>query len=106
MSVREGLHRKPLHLAAHFAGVNSTTVWTDPQSGSQIAFESFEHMPRTAERGLFDFFFLAEGLRLREHRGQIYDLDVVGRPDTFTILAALGAVTDRLRPNRSTNTHP
>ncbi len=40
--------------------------------------------------------FLAEGLRLREQGGEIYDLDVVGRPDTFTVLAALAAVTDRL----------
>jgi FMN-dependent oxidoreductase (nitrilotriacetate monooxygenase family) len=40
--------------------------------------------------------FLAEGLRLREQNGLIYDLDVVGRPDTFTVLAALAAVTDRL----------
>ncbi|HEX7823640.1 MAG TPA: NtaA/DmoA family FMN-dependent monooxygenase, partial [Mycobacterium sp.] len=46
--------------------------------------------------GKFDFMFLAEGLRLREQGGEIYDLDVVGRPDTFTILAALAAVTDRL----------
>lgn len=53
-------------------------------------------MPRPPSRGLFDFFFLAEGLRLREHRGKIHDLDVVGRPDTFTVLAALAAVTDRL----------
>jgi FMN-dependent oxidoreductase (nitrilotriacetate monooxygenase family) len=53
-------------------------------------------MACTAERACFDFFFLAEGLRLREQGGQIYDLDVVGRPDTFTILAALAAVTDRL----------
>src|ERR1700760_5095359 len=96
MSTREGKQRKPIHLAAHFPGVNSTTVWTDPESGSQVAFESFVHMARTAERGLFDFFFLAEGLRLREHRGRIHDLDVVGRPDTFTVLAALAAVTDRL----------
>ena len=104
MSVREGRQRKPIHLAAHFPGVNSTTVWTDPQSGSQIDFESFAHMARTAERGLFDFFFLAEGLRLREHRGQIYDLDVVGRPDTFTVLAALAAVTDRLGLTGTINT--
>src|SRR6201986_2184527 len=96
MSTREGKHRKPVHLAAHFPGVNSTTVWTDPESGSQIEFDSFAHMARTAERGLFDFFFLAEGLRLREHRGQIYDLDVVGRPGPFTVLAALAAVTDQL----------
>jgi FMN-dependent oxidoreductase (nitrilotriacetate monooxygenase family) len=53
-------------------------------------------MAETAERAKFDFFFLAEGLRLREQGGEIYDLDVVGRPDTFTVLAALAAVTDRL----------
>ena len=45
---------------------------------------------------MFDFLFLAEGLRLREPRGHIHDLDVVGRPDTFTVPAALAAVTDHL----------
>ncbi|MEV0042271.1 NtaA/DmoA family FMN-dependent monooxygenase [Nocardia rhamnosiphila] len=87
---------RQIHLAAHFPGVNNTTVWTDPESGSQIDFASFVHLARTAERGLFDFFFLAEGLRLREHRGRLHDLDVVGRPDTFTVLNALAGVTDRL----------
>ncbi|MFE0651773.1 NtaA/DmoA family FMN-dependent monooxygenase [Streptomyces sp. NPDC059534] len=88
--------RKQIHLAAHFPGVNSTTVWADPRSGSQIDFSSFEHLARTAERGLFDFFFLAEGLRLREHAGRVHDLDVVGRPESITVLNALAAVTDRL----------
>ncbi|MEV4410404.1 NtaA/DmoA family FMN-dependent monooxygenase [Catellatospora sp. NPDC049609] len=88
--------RRQIHLAAHFPGVNNTTVWSDPQAGSQIEFSSFAHLARTAERAKFDFFFLAEGLRLREQRGRLYDLDVVGRPDTFTVLAALAAVTDRL----------
>ncbi|WP_018566647.1 NtaA/DmoA family FMN-dependent monooxygenase [Streptomyces sp. PsTaAH-124] len=87
---------KQIHLAAHFPGVNNTTVWSDPAAGSHIDFSSFAHFARTAERAKFDFLFLAEGLRLREQGGQIYDLDVVGRPDTFTILAALAAVTDRL----------
>jgi FMN-dependent oxidoreductase (nitrilotriacetate monooxygenase family) len=87
---------KQVHLAAHFPGVNNTTVWSDPASGSQIDFSSFVHFAQTAERGKFDFLFLAEGLRLREQNGAIYDLDVVGRPDTFTVLSALGAVTDRL----------
>jgi FMN-dependent oxidoreductase (nitrilotriacetate monooxygenase family) len=96
MNTREGKHRKPIHLAAHFPGVNNTTVWSDPESGSQIEFDSFVHLARIAERGLFDFFFLAEGLRLREHRGRIHDLDVAGRPDTFTVLAALADVTERL----------
>ncbi|MCV7353817.1 NtaA/DmoA family FMN-dependent monooxygenase [Mycobacterium parmense] len=96
MSIRNDQHRKQIHLGAHFPGVNNTTVWSDPSAGSQIDFDSFVHLARTAERGLFDFFFLAEGLRLREHRGRIHDLDVVGRPDTFTVLAALAAVTERL----------
>jgi FMN-dependent oxidoreductase (nitrilotriacetate monooxygenase family) len=87
---------KQIHLAAHFPGVNNTTVWSDPRSGSQIEFSSFAHLARTAERAKFDFLFLAEGLRLREQNGRIYDLDVVGRPDTFTVLAALAAVTDHL----------
>src|ERR1700677_3074310 len=88
---------KQIHLAAHFPGVNNTTVWSDPAAGSHIEFDSFTRFAQTAERGKFDFMFLAEGLRLREQNGLIYDLDVVGRPDTFTVLAALAAVTDRLR---------
>jgi len=87
---------KQIHLAAHFPGVNNTTVWSDPASGSHIEFDSFVRFAQTAERGKFDFLFLAEGLRLREQNGEIYDLDVVGRPDTFTVLAALAAVTNHI----------
>jgi FMN-dependent oxidoreductase (nitrilotriacetate monooxygenase family) len=87
---------RQVHLAAHFPGVNNTTVWSDPASGSQIDFASFVHLARTAERGKFDFFFLAEGLRLREMKGRIHDLDVAGRPESLTVLAALAAVTTRL----------
>ncbi|MFC8453318.1 LLM class flavin-dependent oxidoreductase [Kitasatospora sp. NPDC057223] len=87
---------KQIHLAAHFPGVNNTTVWTDPQSRSQIEFSSFRQLAQTAERGRFDFFFLAEGLRLREVNGRIHDLDVVGRPESITVLNALAAVTSRL----------
>src|SRR3954468_14129875 len=87
---------KQIHLAVHFPGVNNTTVWSDPAAGSNIDFSSFVHLAQTAERAKFDFFFLAEGLRLREQNGEIYDLDVVGRPDTFAVLSALAAVTERL----------
>ncbi len=87
---------KQVILGAHFPGVNNHTVWSDPAAGSQIQFGSFAHLARTAEAGKFDFFFLAEGLRLREQRGRIHDLDVVGRPNTITVLAALAAVTDYL----------
>ncbi|RGE20767.1 NtaA/DmoA family FMN-dependent monooxygenase [Leucobacter sp. wl10] len=85
--------QRQVHLVAHFPGVNSTTVWSDPESGSQIDFSSFRHFAQTAERGLFDYIFLAEGLRLREHGGRIHDLDVAGRPATLAILAALASVT-------------
>ncbi|WP_375386669.1 NtaA/DmoA family FMN-dependent monooxygenase [uncultured Microbacterium sp.] len=88
--------KRRVHLAAHFPGVNSTTIWSDPRAGSQIDFASFEHFGRTAERGLFDFVFLAEGLRVREHAGRIHDLDVVGRPDSISVLAAVAAITERV----------
>lgn len=87
---------RQVHLAAHFPGVNNTTVWSDPASGSHIEFDSFAHLAQTAEAGLFDFFFLAEGLRLREHQGKIFDLDVVGRPNTTAVLSALAAVTKHI----------
>ncbi|NII40013.1 FMN-dependent oxidoreductase (nitrilotriacetate monooxygenase family) [Curtobacterium flaccumfaciens] len=90
------MSKRQVHLAAHFPGVNNTTVWSDDRAESQIAFSSFEHFARNAERGLFDFLFLAEGLRLREQKGRIHDLDVVGRPNTLTILAALAGVTDHI----------
>lgn len=88
--------RKQVHLAAQLPGIHNVTVWPDRRSRSQIAFDSFRHLAQTAERGRFDFFFLAEGLRLREHKGRLYDLDVVGRPENLTQLSALAAVTTRL----------
>ena len=50
---------KQVILGAHFPGVNNHTAWSDPAAGSQIEFSSFAHLARTAEAGLFDFFFLA-----------------------------------------------
>jgi FMN-dependent oxidoreductase (nitrilotriacetate monooxygenase family) len=100
---------KQVILGAHFPGVNNTTVWSDPRSGSQIEFGSFAHLARTAQAGKLDFLFLAEGLRLREQRGKIHDLDVVGRPHTMTVLAALAAVTEHLGlvgTNQSTYNEP
>jgi alkanesulfonate monooxygenase SsuD/methylene tetrahydromethanopterin reductase-like flavin-dependent oxidoreductase (luciferase family) len=85
-----------VHLGVFFQGVNHTTVWSDPDSGSQTDFETFRRVVQTAERGLFDAFFLGEGLRLREQNGRLHDLDVVGRPDAITQLAALAAVTERI----------
>ncbi|HTJ33811.1 MAG TPA: NtaA/DmoA family FMN-dependent monooxygenase [Dactylosporangium sp.] len=87
---------KQIILGHYLGGVNHQTVWSDPAAGSQIDFASFRHAAVTAERGRFDFFFLAEGLALRERQGQIFDQDVIGRPDAITVLAALAAVTEHL----------
>jgi FMN-dependent oxidoreductase (nitrilotriacetate monooxygenase family) len=87
---------KQIHLAVHFPGVNNTTVWSDPEAGSHIDFGSFERLARVAEQAKFDFFFLAEGLRMREHAGRLHELDVAGRPDGLAVLAALAGVTERL----------
>ncbi|WP_420919168.1 NtaA/DmoA family FMN-dependent monooxygenase [Streptomyces olivaceus] len=78
--------------------VRTSTVRTGPRSGSRSPsdFASFERLARTAERGLFDFLLLDEGLRLPEQRGRIRDPDVVGRPEPLTVLNALATVTDRL----------
>ena len=59
-----------LHLGVFFQGVNHWTIWTEPDSGSQIGSESYRQVAQTAERGLFDAFFLGEGLRLREINGR------------------------------------
>ena len=37
---------KQIHLAAHFPGVNNTTVWSDPAAGSHIEFDSSASSPR------------------------------------------------------------
>lgn len=79
-----------------FHGVNFTTIWHWPESGDQINFESFRRFAQTAERGKFAAFFVGEGLRLREHLGQLHDLDVVGRPDAQTVDAALASVTSQI----------
>ena len=82
-----------VHFGVFFQGVNHSTIWSDAASGSQIDFETFRRIIGTAERGLFDAFFLGEGLRLREQDGKILDLDIAGRPDAITQLAALAGIT-------------
>jgi FMN-dependent oxidoreductase (nitrilotriacetate monooxygenase family) len=85
-----------VHFGVFFQGVNHTTIWSDPASGSQIDFETFRHIITTAERGLFDAFFLGEGLRLREQDGKILELDIAGRPDAIAQLSALAGITEHI----------
>ncbi|MBW8763316.1 MAG: NtaA/DmoA family FMN-dependent monooxygenase [Microbacterium sp.] len=88
--------RKQIILAAYVGGVNEHTLWEHPDAGSQIDFSTFRHVAQTAERGRFDYFFLAEGLALRARAGRIFEHDIAGRPDTLPVLAALAAVTSHI----------
>jgi len=92
----EQISRPQLHLGVFFTGVGPQLIWTDPEAPSHTAFETFVEIAQALERGLFDAFFLGEGLRVRENRGKVFDLDVAGRPDAITQLAALAAVTRRI----------
>ncbi|MFE9249083.1 NtaA/DmoA family FMN-dependent monooxygenase [Streptomyces sp. NPDC007088] len=85
-----------LHLGVFYTGVGPQLVWSDPQAPSHTAVETFVEIARLLERGLFDAFFLGEGLRVRENRGKVFDLDAAGRPDAITQLSVLAAATERI----------
>ena len=85
-----------IHLGVFLTGVGPQLIWADPSAAAHTAIETFIEVAQLLERGLFDAFFLGEGLRVRENRGSIFDLDVAGRPDAITQLAALAAVTERI----------
>jgi alkanesulfonate monooxygenase SsuD/methylene tetrahydromethanopterin reductase-like flavin-dependent oxidoreductase (luciferase family) len=94
---RDSDERSPhVHLGVFFTGVGPQLIWADPSSASHHEIETFVEVAQLLERGLFDAFFLGEGLRVRENRGKVFDLDVSGRPDAITQLAALAAVTERV----------
>jgi FMN-dependent oxidoreductase (nitrilotriacetate monooxygenase family) len=85
-----------VHLGVFYTGVGPQLIWSHPTVGPHVAIETFTGIVQLLERGLFDAFFLGEGLRVRENRGQIYDLDVAGRPDAITQLSALAGATERI----------
>jgi len=84
-----------LHFGVFYPAIGSV-VWDSPRAGSQTSFESYAAIARTAERGLFDAFFVGDGQRVREHLDGFNTHDVSGRPDGLTVLSALAAVTSRI----------
>ncbi len=97
---------KQIHLAAHFPGVNNTTVWSDPGLGQphRVRFVRALRADRRARQVRLPV-PRRRACACASRAGEIYDLDVVGRPDTFTVLAALAAVTERLGPDRHHQLH-
>ncbi|MBM9469276.1 NtaA/DmoA family FMN-dependent monooxygenase [Nakamurella leprariae] len=85
-----------VHLGVFYTGVGPQTIWSDPTAAEQMDISTFADLARLLERGLFDAFFLGEGLRVRENRGRVHALDVAGRPDAITVLSALAGATERI----------
>src|SRR6058998_4174603 len=80
---------KQIHLAAHFPGVNNTTVWSDPAAGSHIEFDSFRQFAQTAgdsDEGR-DFAAASADAIFSRHStleaGQAFYSDVKGRLPRF-----------------------
>lgn len=87
---------RTVHLGAFYPNDHHHTLWGHPQAGSQIEFGAFEQFARSAERGLFDFVFLAEANWLQEHRDRVIEHAILDKPDSLTLLAALAAETSRI----------
>ncbi|MEV4599914.1 LLM class flavin-dependent oxidoreductase [Amycolatopsis sp. NPDC049253] len=85
-----------LHLGVFYTGVGPQFLWDDPGNAPHTEIETYVAVARTLERGLFDAFFLGEGLRVRENRGRVHSLDVAGRPDAITQLSALAGATGHI----------
>ncbi|MCW2603144.1 MAG: F420-dependent methylene-tetrahydromethanopterin reductase [Pseudonocardiales bacterium] len=89
-------HDAHVHLGVFYSGVGPQVIWTDPSAAPQMPRETFINVAQLLERGLFDAFFLGEGLRVRESKGRAFDLDVAGRPDAITQLSMLAGATQRI----------
>ncbi|MHA6742432.1 LLM class flavin-dependent oxidoreductase [Rhodococcus erythropolis] len=86
---------KKMHLAVFAQGVGvAQSVWRSPRT-NPLTMHSFDHwssVARTAERGLFDAFFIADALNL----SPAIATDSTDRPDPIAVLSALSVVTERI----------
>jgi alkanesulfonate monooxygenase SsuD/methylene tetrahydromethanopterin reductase-like flavin-dependent oxidoreductase (luciferase family) len=88
--------RRRVHLGAFYPNDHHHTLWGHPDAGSQIDYSAFRHFTTSAERGIFDFVFLAEANWLQEHRGAVVEHAILDKPDSLTTLAALAAETTNI----------
>jgi len=98
-----------LHFGVFFQGVktNHWTIWSDRASGSQIDRPQYRRVGPGAERGLFDAFFLGEGLGCaRWDGGKVHDMGHRRQGLTRSRSSPDGAVTEKDRPGSSTFNQP
>ena len=85
-----------VHLGSFYPNDHHHTLLGHPDAGSPIEFAAFAEFAAGAERGKFDFVFLAEANWLQEHRGAVVEHAILDKPDSLTTLAALAAETSRI----------
>ena len=86
---------RQMHLAVFAQGVGvGQSVWrsrrTDPANMHTL--DHWAAVARSAERGCFDAFFVADALNL----SPAIAADATDRPDPIAVLAALSAVTEKI----------
>ena len=88
---------KQIHLAAHFPGVNNTTVWSDPRAGQPHRVQLVRAASRRRPSGRSSTSCSwPKGCGCASRTARSTTSTWSAGPDTFTVLAALAAVTDRL----------
>lgn len=91
-------HRQ-MHLGAFLFNLgNHIAAWRLPevQPANLMRLSFYTDLAQTAERGLFDFVFLSDGLGINDRHESVVRRSVVARPEPLTLLGALAACTSHI----------
>jgi FMN-dependent oxidoreductase (nitrilotriacetate monooxygenase family) len=94
-----GARERKIRLGAFISGPgHHVAAWRHPQSQADGRFnlQHLANVTRTAERGLFDAVFLADGLAARHQPGAEGRLAYGGGFEPVTLFSALSAITERI----------
>ncbi|MFC0215873.1 LLM class flavin-dependent oxidoreductase [Paenibacillus chartarius] len=93
------VHGKQMRLGAFFMiPGHHVAAWRHPEAASAdlMKLDFYKKLAATAERGKFDMIFLADGYAVSEKFPSALRHTVHTRPEPFTLLSALAAVTERI----------
>jgi FMN-dependent oxidoreductase (nitrilotriacetate monooxygenase family) len=94
-----GNEKRQLRLGAFFMiPGHHVAAWRHPeaQANNVLKFDFYKKLAKTAERGKFDMIFLADGYAAGRLSAAATDKTVTVRPEPFTLLSALSAVTEKI----------
>lgn len=91
--------RKQLHLGLFsYPGGHHVAGWRHPSvaAGEILGFDFYRTMAQTAERGLFDLFFVGDMLAAREKDGRVVAEGALNNMDSISTTSAVAAATHRI----------